>query len=111
MRKILFSIFAALLIISCNDKELALESVITDTDLYGSIENIDATKTSMDQNNNVLWSEGDQLVAFMKTTLGSKYQIKEQYVGTNHSFAALCGGIRTGKCGRYGSRRRGAAGL
>ena len=82
MKKFFFSILAALSIISCNDNELALESVIADTDLYGSIENVNATKTSMDQNNNVLWSEGDQLVAFMKTTLGSKYQIKEQYVGT-----------------------------
>ena len=36
----------------------------------------------MDENNNVLWSEWDQLVAFMGTTLSIKYQIKEQYVGT-----------------------------
>ena len=36
----------------------------------------------MDEYNNVLWSENDQLIAFMNTTLGIKYQIKEQYVGT-----------------------------
>ena len=46
------------------------------------MESIDATRTSMDEYNNVLWSEGDQIVAFMKTTLGARYQIKEQYVGT-----------------------------
>ncbi|MEE0235599.1 MAG: leucine-rich repeat protein [Bacteroidales bacterium] len=46
------------------------------------MESIDATKTSMDEYNNVLWSENDQIVAFMKTTLGIKYQVKEQYVGT-----------------------------
>ena len=51
-------------------------------DLYTSMESIDATKTSMDEYNNVLWSENDQIVAFMKTTLGIKYQVKEQYIGT-----------------------------
>ena len=40
------------------------------------------TKTFMDGNNNVLWSADDQLIAFMRTTLGLRYKIKDQYVGT-----------------------------
>lgn len=48
------------------------------------------TKTSMDENNNIVWSEGDQLVAFMGTTLKSKYQIKEGSVGsTSGSFTEV----------------------
>lgn len=82
MKKSLISILAMLLIVSCQINELAPEYVPADDDLYASIESLDATKTVMDENNNVLWSEEDQLVAFMGTTLGIKYQIKEQYVGT-----------------------------
>ena len=82
MKKSLIAILAMLLMLSCQVNELAPEYVPAEDDLYASIESIGATKTVMDENNNVLWSEEDQLVAFMGTTLGTKYQIKEQYVGT-----------------------------
>ncbi|MBR5855997.1 MAG: hypothetical protein IKY70_01830 [Bacteroidales bacterium] len=55
---------------------------VTDYDIFASIESFGVTKTIMDDNNNVLWSDEDQIVAFMKTTLGSRYQIMEQFVGT-----------------------------
>ena len=83
MKKTLISISALLVMVSCETNELIPEYMPTDDELYASIESVDATKTMMDANNNVLWSENDQLVAFMKTTLGVKYQIKEQYVGTS----------------------------
>lgn len=83
MKKSVISILALLLMVSCQINELAPEYVHADEDLYASIESVDATKTVMDENNNILWSEEDQLVAFMKTTLGVKYQIKEQFVGTS----------------------------
>lgn len=83
MKKSVISIVALLLMVSCQINELAPEYVPADEDLYASIESVDATKTVMDENNNILWSEEDQLVAFMKTTLGVKYQIKEQFVGTS----------------------------
>ena len=52
------------------------------------MEAVDATKTSMDRFNNVLWCEGDEVVAFMKTTLGLRYQINEEYIGsTTGSFS------------------------
>ena len=82
MKKSLIAILAMLLMLSCQVNELAPEYVPAEDDLYASIESLGATKTVMDENNNVLWSEEDQLVAFMGTTLGTKYQIKEQYVGT-----------------------------
>lgn len=83
MKKLSISILALLMMVSCQITVLAPEYVHADDDLYASIEPVNATKTVMDENNNILWSEGDQLVAFMKTTLGMKYQIKEQYVGTS----------------------------
>lgn len=83
MKKYLSTVLSLLCIIACQEHELVPESVSEGNDLYASVESVDATRTSMDQSNNVLWSEGDQLVAFMKTTLGIKYQIKEQYIGTS----------------------------
>ena len=83
MKKSLISILALLMMMSCQIHELTPEYTPATDDLYASIESVNATKTVMDENNNILWSEGDQLVAFMKTTLGVKYQIKEQFVGTS----------------------------
>ena len=83
MKKSLISILALLLMASCQMTELVPEYMPADDELYASIESLESTKTVMDENNNVLWSEEDQLVAFMGTTLGIKYQIKEQYVGTS----------------------------
>lgn len=40
----------------------------------------------MDKANNIRWSEGDQIVAFMKTSLGLKYQIKPSYVGKTSGY-------------------------
>ena len=82
MKKIITSILALSLIVSCQINELASEHGPADDNLYASIEPVNTTKTVMDDNNNVLWSDGDKLVAFMKTTLGVKYQIMEQFVGT-----------------------------
>lgn len=82
MKKTLSLLFAILCLSACLEKELSPEFQQDNNVLYASMEAIDATRTSMDEYNNVLWSENDQLVAFMKTTLGIRYQIKEQYVGT-----------------------------
>ena len=82
MKKSLSLLSAVLCLAACQEKELSPEYQSDNNTLYVSMESIDATRTSMDEYNNVLWSEGDQIVAFMKTTLGARYQIKEQYVGT-----------------------------
>ena len=68
--------------LSCNSLDVVIRPVEEDDELFASIELMDQTKTSLDENNNVLWSEGDQLLAFMRTTLGLRYRIKEQYAGT-----------------------------
>ena len=81
MKKIL-SVFLAVMSLAACQEELMPVFQDDNNTLYTSMESIDATRTSMGENNNVLWSENDQIAAFLKTTLGTRYQIKEQYVGT-----------------------------
>ena len=82
MKKTLITILTVIGLASCQEQELIPEYESVPKDIYASIEDLNSTKTSMDENNNVLWSEGDQIVAFMRSTLGVKYQIKERYVGS-----------------------------
>lgn len=82
MKKLLLPIITLALAVSCQEAELTPIIDVDDYCLYGTMESMNETKTSMDEHNNILWSEGDQLVAFMKTTLGRKYQIKEEHVGS-----------------------------
>ena len=35
----------------------------------------------MDANNNIRWSENDQVAAFMRSSVGVKYQVAEESVG------------------------------
>ena len=80
MKKIFIAAAAALTtIVACQKNELAAPAA--DSVLYATIEETDATKTYMDANNNILWSEGDQIVAFMKTSLGLQYQVTSSSVG------------------------------
>lgn len=55
--------------------------LLEDNMLYASIEETAFTRTSMDLDNNVRWCEGDQIVAFMKTSLGLKYEVLSSSAG------------------------------
>lgn len=69
----------------CNDKD-----IIDTVEFYATIENDGLTKTSLDEHNNIRWSANDQIVIFKKTTLGSKYQVKDEFVGkTSGSFSQI----------------------
>ena len=82
MKKHIVALSVLLALFSCQSLEPVTETASENDELFASIELIGDTKTVMDENNNILWSENDQLVAFMRTTLGLRYKIKEQYVGT-----------------------------
>ena len=82
MNRLLFSVIVMFLIFSCQKYEQMMPEYKIDKDLYVSVESLVSAKTSIDQDNNILWSAGDQLIAFMQTTLGEKYQIKDEYVGS-----------------------------
>lgn len=80
MKKTLLTIFAAIAALaSCQKNEITGQpehSVLT-----AHMEQVDATRTMMDEDNNIRWSEGDQIIAFMKTSLGRRYQVQSSYVG------------------------------
>lgn len=92
MKRIFTSILsAALLLTACQKSDLSTPSSEGGV-LYATIEEVAATKTYMDVNNNIRWSEGDQIVGFMKSSLGLKYQILPSSVGKTYaSFENISG--------------------
>ena len=84
MKKILLAAAAALTaLVACQKNEVAAPAA--DSILYATIEETDATKTYMDSNNNILWSENDRIIAFMKSSFGHKYQVKPSFVGKSYA--------------------------
>lgn len=83
-KRFIVFIAAVLSFAACID-EMPTSEVGT-PDLYASIEAEDQTKTCLDTYNNVRWSEDDQILAFMKSSLGLKYQIKPAYVGKTAAY-------------------------
>lgn len=80
MKKSVSVAILALLVamVSCQKQEVS----ISDTGyLYAQIEDQPSTRTVMDDNNNILWSEGDKIIAFMKTSLGLEYEVASSSVG------------------------------
>lgn len=84
-KSILLVLSAFLLFLSCQ-KNALIDSEANDSGLFVHVEQDEVVRTGLDENNNVLWSEGDLLVAFMKSTLGLKYKIDDSYVGKNYGY-------------------------
>ena len=81
MKRNLLSILAiSAALFSCQKNEI-YEPSSSSVNLHATIEDQTFTKTYMDENNNIRWSEGDQIVAFLKTSLGLKYQVSNSSVG------------------------------
>lgn len=84
--RISFLITLLIAAISCVNEE-SPTSVPDTVEFFCHIENENPTRTSLDQNNNVMWSDEDQLVIFKKNTIPAKYQVSENCVGkTSGSF-------------------------
>ena len=95
MKKTAIFLATALTFAACNKPETIVQTADHNT-LYAQIEQEADTKTYMDGNNNIRWSSGDQVVAFMKTSLGLKYQIKDEYIGkTSGYFSQVSSGSST----------------
>ena len=73
---------AAMSFAACQEVEapLAEENVLS-----AVIEQDETTKTVMDDNNNILWSANDQIIAFMKSSYGHKYQVKSSFIGKSYA--------------------------
>ena len=83
MKKCTLIMLAAVLsFAACQEVEapLAEENVLS-----AVIEQDETTKTVMDDNNNILWSANDQIVAFMKSSYGHKYQVKSSFIGKSYA--------------------------
>ena len=74
----LIMLAAAMSFVACQEAEapLAEENVLS-----AVIEQDETTKTEIDENNNILWSANDQIIAFMKSSYGHKYNLIPSYVG------------------------------
>ena len=83
MKKCLSIVFAIFLLASCQQEQLPHEGIAGSDKLSATMEQLVMSRTSMDETNNVLWSEDDQIVAFFKTTRGQKYQVTSASVGRN----------------------------
>ena len=99
MRRVLFFILSAVLLIGCEKSELGNQIVEVAGDQFtATIEQFDgsvSTKTSLSAQNTVLWSEDDELAIFQGATLADKYRVKQGTAGTPNgvfSFVAGSGG-------------------
>ena len=94
MKKSFIYLAALTLIAACNKVESPVVSQESDI-ITAQIEQETSTKTYMDAHNNIRWSEGDQIVGFMKSSLGLKYRILSSSVGkTSASFEKVSGSDR-----------------
>ena len=84
MKKSFIYIAALTLIAACNKVESPVPSQESSI-ITAQIEQEAATKTYMDAHNNIRWSEGDQVVAFMKSSYGHKYQLISSFAGKTYA--------------------------
>ena len=87
MKKSLFVVWVAALMVAACQIEIVepAESGASYDVLSAQIEQDEETKTTLDESNNVLWSENDQIIAFMKSSWGHQYQIKSSFVGKTYA--------------------------
>ena len=76
------AICAALL--GCQKNEIS-KTRPSGVELHATIEDDASAKTVMDENNNIRWSEGDQIIAFMKSSYGHKYKLISSFVGKTYA--------------------------
>ncbi len=50
--------------------------------IYASVEDDCSSRTSIADGNNIVWSEGDCVISFMKKTLGCKYRVTTESAGS-----------------------------
>ena len=83
MKKIVSLVAALVSFVACNI-ELIEQPDYERVNLNAQIEQFVTTKTVLDVNNNIRWTEGDQIMAFMKSSLGVQYQLLPEYAGMTY---------------------------
>ena len=98
MKKLFFAVIAIMAFFAACQKNEIAEPSRDGQVLYATIEDWSSTRTVLDEDNNIRWSEGDQIVGFLNSTLGLKYQVTASSVGqTSASFDEVgSGGLNAG---------------
>lgn len=86
MKKIFLTMLALLTLVSACQENASSLQVLNQDAIMVTIEDFDDSKTFMDQDRNIRWAEDDQIVAFMQSSLGLKYQIQDSYVGKTYGY-------------------------
>ena len=84
MKKILLLSIGIALSVACQ-QENTPESPVqkTDAEFVSSLESFDSpTKTSMTEDNSIVWTKGDKIAIFQGATVADTYQVKDQCDGT-----------------------------
>lgn len=80
--RLLFTIILAALVVGCQHKEVDFNPAAnTRSKIYAVIEDID-TKTSLSEDNQVLWSEDDEISAFLGKTSGDRFIVDAGSAGS-----------------------------
>ena len=80
MKRIILAISAALSIAACQ-KPVPAELSEEAATLSAKIEQSVQSKTELDENNNILWSENDQIIGYIRSSYGYRYQVKPEFAG------------------------------
>ena len=91
MKRLLLTLAsAALMAVGCHD-EIAGGPAVDAPDFTAVAETFDeSTRTSMDEDRNILWSRGDQLAIFRSRTVADRYQVTDATAGTGQgTFSAV----------------------
>ena len=98
MKRIILSVLTMSALLCGCQKDHVSELAQGRGTIQATIEEISSTRTVMDEDNNIRWSKGDQIVCFMRSTLGVKYQVSAASVGkTSASFEEVSsGGLNAG---------------
>lgn len=83
MKKTVFVVISSI-IVACHTVDITKHSEDYKI-LSARIEQKEDTRTILGEDDNVLWSETDQIIAFMKISNGQKYQIEPSYIGKTYA--------------------------
>ena len=85
MKSRLFICLSAIIALtSCQEELMPQQKPVADrvpSEFHGTIEEMDATKTYLDDFNNVRWAIGDQITIFAGNTLAERYQVTDDSHG------------------------------
>lgn len=85
MKNLLFVLFAVFIGVTACQIEETNNLSVENVELSARIEQDHETKTILGEDNNIFWSENDQIIAFMKTSYGHQYQVKPSFAGKTYA--------------------------